>query len=142
MTSLQTSVRQVSPNTGYFIPVGDCRDRIYSISNGSVAVATWASGTVATLAAGGAYSTLLAPWASGTASKGPGVLRDMGKTLVSSSYTFRKVQLVTGAPSTFGVAGVAGSTAPQADWLTGYIQLGFGADSNSIVPTPVAQYGR
>ena len=134
MTSLQTSVRQVSPNTGYYIPVGDCRGKIFSLSNGSVAVATWAATNVASLAAGGNYSTLLVPATAG-------LLRDMGKTVVSSSQTFRKVQLVTPAPSTFGVSGVAGSTAPQSDWLTGYITLGFGSDGTST-PTPVACYGR
>ena len=133
MTSLQTSLRQVGTNTGYFIPVADCRGKIFSLNNGAVAVATWAATDVATLAAGGNYSTLLLA--------GGGLLRDMGKTVVSSSQTFRKVQLVTPALSTFGVSGVAGSTAPQTDWLTGYITLGFGADGTST-PTPVACYGR
>ena len=135
MTSLQTSVRQVSPNTGYYIPVGDCRGKIFSVNNGSVNVATWAATNVATPAAGGNYSTLISGAGAG------GLLRDMGKTIVSSSQTFRKVQLVVPTTSTFGVGGVAGSTAPQTDYLTGYITLGFGSDGTSTV-TPVALFGR
>jgi len=132
MTSLQTSVRQVSPNTGYFIPVGDCRTTVYSIVNGAVAAPTWATapGTGA-----GYYSSLIKV-------AGGGLLKDMGKTVVSSSHTFRKVQLVVpNTTSTFGVGGPVGSVAPQADWLNVYIELGFGADGLSS-PTPVACFGR
>jgi hypothetical protein len=69
-----------------------------------------------------------------------GILRDMGKTVVSSLRTFRKVQLVTkndaATPSTFGVAGPA--TAGQ-EYFTGYIELGFEGQGT---PAPVAQFGR
>lgn len=52
------------------------------------------------------------------------VLKDMGKTLVSSGRIFRKVQLVQG-----GLGGVGGVTAsgpgqgPNPDYFTGYIEL-------------------
>ena len=129
MTSLQTSTRQVTTNSGYFIPVASCMNKIYNINNGSVAFAQFAStGTTSV------YSTLVN-------AAGAGILRDMGKTVVSSSRTFRKVQLVAPTTSTFGVGGAAGTTFPASDWLTGYIELGFGSDGLST-PTPVAQYGR
>jgi hypothetical protein len=132
MTSLQTSVRQVSANSGYFIPLTDIRTMIYSVNNGTVAPATWANAPVG--ASQGVYSTLVA-------ASGRSILRDMGKTVVSASRTFRKVQLVVSSASTFGVAGNAGVTAPATEWLTGYIELGFGSDGVSV-HTPVAQYGR
>ena len=133
MTSLQTSLRQISNNNGYFIPVASCMNKIYSINNGSVSVAPFAStgATQAVLT----YSTLVN-------AAGAGLLKDMGKTVVSSSRTFRKVQLVAPSnKSTFGVGGDAGTSAPNMDWLTGYIELGFGSDGLSS-PTPVASFGR
>jgi hypothetical protein len=62
----------------------------------------------------------------------------MGKTVVSSGRTFRKVQLVVSAAVLDGVSGQSG-TAPLEDFLSGYIELGFGNGSNF---TPVAAYGR
>jgi hypothetical protein len=71
---------------------------------------------------------------------GQGLLKDMGRTVVSSSRVFRRVQLVVAnLPSTFGVAGAAGTSWPAADFLTGYIELGF---EGGGVPTPVAAFGR
>ena len=132
MTSLQTSMRQVTTNSGYFIPLADIRPMIYSVSNGTVAAATWANAPVG--ASQGVYSTLVA-------GSGRALLKDMGKTVVSASRTFRKIQLVVSSVSTFGVAGNAGVTAPATEWLTGYIELGFGSEAQSAF-TPVAQYGR
>jgi len=83
-------------------------------------------------------------------SAGAGILKDMGKQVVSSGRVFRKVQLVvrngavgartptTGANSTFGVAGTATGAALNQDYLTGYIELGYEGTGPA---TPVAQYG-
>jgi hypothetical protein len=75
----------------------------------------------------------------------------MGRTVVSSSVTFRKVQLVVpqgtvtsklsltaGTTSTFGVAGPAnGNGVP--DYLTGYIELPNAAGGGGMaLPAPVA----
>ena len=122
MTSLQTDAKQ---SHGYFLVLATITNT-YTAAAGTGAGGSWAPGAMSL---------------SGVGLTAGQVLRDMGKTVVSSSQTFRKVQLVTPALSTFGVSGVAGSTAPQADWLTGYITLGFGADGTST-PTPVACYGR
>jgi hypothetical protein len=67
----------------------------------------------------------------------------MGKTVVSSGRTFRKIQLMTSTISTGGVAGPAGvTTNPVVDYLTGYIELssGFNAINPGSVPVPVAYY--
>ena len=70
------------------------------------------------------------------------LLRDMGKTVVSSLRTFRRVQLVIAGSnstlSTFGVRGQSG-TNPSEDYFTGYIELGFEGNG---VPAPVAHFGR
>ena len=134
MTSLQTSFRQVSSDDGYFIPIGDCRDRVYAYNTtagvNSFRVAQWASTGFAVTA----YTSSL--------QAGQSLIRDMGKTIVSSGRTFRKVQLVvsTVASTTFGVAGPATGANPVEDYLTGYIEVGFGAPNST--PAPVAKYGR
>jgi hypothetical protein len=65
---------------------------------------------------------------------GGGLLRDMGKTVVSSNRTFRKVQLVT--PTATGVSGTSTQNGP---FLTGYIELGTGnAGAANANVAPVA----
>ena len=124
-------VRQVSQNSGYFIPVGDCRGKIYAINSGAVTIAEWAS-------SGYALGVVSSLQGAGTALGAGVILRDMGKTVVSSSRTFRKVQYVISTNSTFGVGGKSGTT-PVVDYLTGYVELGF---EGGGVPTPVAHFGR
>jgi len=132
MTSLLTSPRQVSENVGYYIPLADLRTRIlsYTDSTATFSSATWARDP--TGSGSGVYSTLVA-------TSGAGLLRDMGRTVTSSTRVFRKVQLVVSTVSTFGVGGQAGTAWPQADFLTGYIELGFGGGGPF---TPVASFGR
>jgi hypothetical protein len=129
MTSLQTSIKQIPSDGCYFITVGDLTNKVYAYSANTFTVAAFAVG-----GAGGGGKPLSTIKAAG------GILRDMGKTVVSSLRTFRKVQLVTkndaATPSTFGVAGPA--TAGQ-EYFTGYIELGFEGQGD---PAPVAQFGR
>jgi len=132
MSSVTSSgPRQVPNSGGYFINVGSLIDKVYSVSgnNGSVEVALWAS------TASGLYSVGIS---TSLATAGRAVLRDMGKTLISSNRTFRKVQYVISTNSTFGVGGRS-STTPVVDYLTGYIELGL---EGAGVPAPVAQFGR
>jgi len=132
MSSVTSSgARQVSVNSGYFIPVGDVRGKVYAITEArAVTVAAWASTGYADT---GIVSSLQA-----SNPDGPGILRDMGKTIVSSNRTFRKVQYVISTNSTFGVGGRAGTT-PSVDYLTGYLELGF---EGAGVPAQVAHFGR
>jgi hypothetical protein len=143
MTSLQTSVKQNLNDAGYYITLGSLFGKVYGY--------TPSSGNTGVL--GGLLST--ASWCY----YGPGkpvstiinsgaVLKDMGKTVVSSLRTFRKVQLVlngansaettNGNASTFGVGGKSGTT-PAEDYYTGYIELGFDGVGT---PAPVAHFGR
>lgn len=132
MTSIGARTRQVSNDTGYYIPLADLRGSIYSITgssgNASVSTATWA------INAGNDLKVL--PLIS---SIGAGTLKDMGKTVVSASRTFRKIQLVVSSLSTFGVGGAAGTSYPQTDFYTGYIELGL---EGYGVPAKVALFGR
>ena len=139
MTSLQTRIRQNGP--AFFMPMSSLVGVIYAY-NPTVGVANQFS---------------CAPWADGvttnTATRGPGrylssinaagvgLLKDLGKNVVSAGRTFRKIQLVvrqSGTTSTGGVEGNALATNPNADYLTGYIEFGF---EGAGQPAPVAQYG-
>ena len=66
---------------------------------------------------------------------GAGKLRDLGKTYISAGRTFRKVQLINYGGQTNGVGGQA-NTAPDSDFLTGYIELGW--EGNGF-PAPVTR---
>lgn len=134
MTSLLRSTREVSANTGYYIPIGDCRSRLFAYNpvdgQSTFSTATWAAAPTAAIGLG--FSTLVA-------SAGVGLLRDMGKTVTSSLRVFRKVQLVVNNSTTYGVGGQQPTTWPSQDFLTAYIELGF---EGGGLPTPVAAFGR
>ncbi len=136
MTSLQTSIKQSDPS--FFVTLaafggGSATNRIHAYDGSTMSVASWSY-----FGSGRPLSTLNSAGA---------VLKDMGKTVVSSLRTFRKIQLVAvggtyggsnSTLSTFGVGGRSGTT-PNEDYLTGYIELGFEGNGN---PAPVAHYGR
>jgi hypothetical protein len=143
MPSIGNSTRQVSTDSAYFINVGSLVNKVFTspaLSTPSVAI--WASSFGA-----GDWSTN-GCFASSLSTAGSAILRDMGRTVVSSSVTFRRVQLVVpqgttarglqaGSTSTFGVAGgSSGNGTP--DYLTGYIILGFDGQN---APAPVAKFG-
>ncbi len=132
MTSLQTRIKQIPANDGYYITVADARTKFY------VNIGTDAAPQIATsiFAISSATSTLIQ--AAG------GVFRDMGKTLTSSARVFRKVQLLVSSATTEGVGGVpAGTGAYASEYLTGYIELPGtgGMSSGSGNYTPVARLG-
>ena len=134
MSSVDNHYRQRQPS--YFMPVSSLQGLVYAYDGSAFTNATWAS-TGSAFAAGGS------PYLSSINGAGAGILKDLGKQVVSSSRVFRKVQLVvrngalTGNQSTFGVAGQSG-TAPNQDYLTGYIELGY---DGSGPATPVVNYG-
>ena len=134
MSSIDNHYRQRQPS--YFMPVSSLQGLIYAYNGaGTFTTASWAT-------TGSCYL-------SSVNGAGAGILKDLGKQVLSSGRTFRKVQLVvrngsvgpstptTGANSTFGVAGAAG-TSPNQDYLTGYIELGYEGTGPA---TPVVNYG-
>ena len=133
MTSLLRNTREVSNNTGYYIPLADIRTQLLSYNETltQFSTATWARFPVT--ATDGPYASSLVDAA------GKAVLKDMGKTVVSSTRVFRRVQLVVPTyPSTFGVGGASG-TYPSTDFFTAYIELGF---EGGGAPAKVAAFGR
>jgi hypothetical protein len=133
MSSLQSQLKQIPSNNGYFITVGDVRNTFYQ-QTGTDAVPAFTQSFSTLSTSGDGVSTLIA--AAG------GILRDHGKTLVSSGRVFRKVQIMTGTRSilvngTDGVQGVGYSTGTPngaSGYLTGYIELpGTGGMSSGVV---------
>jgi len=134
MTSIPTRTKQ---SFGYFIPLGDCTSSILQYNGaagaggsylpGAFTAATWAS-TGTNPSKGWALSTI-------NAINRGGLLKDMGRTVVSANRTFRKIQLVGSAPSTSGVVG--GAANENGMFLTGYIELPTG--QNGAVYNSAAQ---
>jgi len=146
MTSVMT--RSFKQSGGYFIPLGNVGNAVLAYTAGSgsggsalpgtFAAAAWAQNGTTPSKATSSISTVAAG----------GLLRDMGKTVVSSGRTFRKIQLMCSTVSTGGVGGPAGvSTNPNVDYLTAYIELASGFNSlgqpgafGSMTCAPVAYY--
>ena len=129
---------------GYFIPLADVSAKVLAYTPGSGAGGSYLNGSFA-----------LAPWASGGTAPSKytstistigagGVLRDIGKTVVSAGRVFRKIQLLVPTVSTFGVGGPAPGATANTDFLTGYIELHSAGITDDFpggtTPAPVAYY--
>ena len=142
-------IKQNDTDGGYFMPLSSLVGVIYAYTPGSGAGGSFAQGTFSTdswaaPAIIGAASLPAAAlgggkYLSSINGAGAGLLKDMGKTVVSAGRTFRKIQLVARNVSTSGVEGNAPATTPVQDFLTGFIELGF---DGAGLPAPVAKYGR
>ena len=126
---------------GFFIPLGNVGNAVLQYTTvggaggsflpGSFSPAVWAQGG----SAASKFTSTISTVAAG------GLLRDMGKTVVSAGRTFRKIQLMTSTVSTGGVTGAAAGGNPNVDYLTGYIELGSGFNgTGNSAPAPVAYY--
>lgn len=125
MTSVTAGIKQNVNDIGYYIPVATLAGKVYAYNGTTLSTAVWA-----TITGGAVLSSINGA--------GNGILKDMGKTVISSSRVFRKVQLVRPVGSTFGVGGSVGTTDGE-DYFTGYIELGF---EGGGTPAPVAHFGR
>lgn len=145
MTSIGSDIKQIPSDARYYVPVSSLAYRgsinARNATTGELTQANWllnAAGQAASQTPGQpGFGTSFVSSINGP---GAGRLRDLGKTYISASRAFRKVQLVwygTGANSTFGVNGAA-NTSPDADYLTGFIELGWEGNG---VPAPVARMG-
>ena len=112
---------------GYFVPIGNCANKVLQYNGSAGAGGSFLPGvfTAADWASNGSSASALTSSISTIAAGG--LLKDMGKTVVSSSRTFRKVQLVTATAT-----GVSGTSTMNGPFLTGYIELGTG---NGGLPT-------
>jgi len=154
-----SGVKQNSRDLGYFMPVSSLQGIVYAITYGSGAGGSYVASSMpspvvwcqASLAP---YATTGNPYLSSINGAGAGILKDMGRTVVSAGRTFRRVQLVVnssqrnGANFALSTNGVAGQNTYQAagnsgtavqDFLTGFIEFGFEGTGPSA---PVVQYGR
>jgi hypothetical protein len=134
MTSLQTRLKQVPLNAGYYITVADCRTRFLYNVTGSDALPQLSTNIYG-----------LSSFTSSLIASGGGVFRDMGKTLLSSGRVFRKVQLMTSTNNVLvgGTDGVGGVDVATTNYITGYLELpgqgtGSGIGSGAA---PVARLG-
>jgi hypothetical protein len=143
MTSLAREIRQATP--AFYMPISSLNGVIFQYNPTAGAqtfsTATWADGWVSTT--GGPRGSGPSRYISSINSSGAGILRDIGKQVISAGRVFRKVQLMvrqSGSTSTFGVEGNSAAPAqPNVDYLTGYIEFGFDGIG---LPTPVGQFGR
>ena len=148
MTSIgSASIRQNDRDSGYYINLGNLLGKIYSrteptgntgVSGGSFSTANWVWSSP------NMYPAAWAILSTSLVTAGGSILKDMGRTVVSSTRVFRKVQLVRAgslAPSTFGVDGP--NTTGEA-YFTGYIELATGGEGSATAANcaPVAKYGR
>lgn len=146
MTSLLTSVKTTASDTDYYINVGSLAGAIYALNTTggafSLSTTNWASLGPNNTAGGGGGNRLMSTAGVGAqlAVGGGAILKDMGKTIVSSLRTFRRVQLViAGSNSTLSTFGIRGQSGTNEDYFTGYIELGFEGNGT---PAPVAHFGR
>jgi hypothetical protein len=118
---MASGVRGPKQTGGYYVPLGNLvtASSIKTYVAGSGAGGSFLPGTFvnADWAIGGGPGVIL-PLIS---SVGAGLLKDMGKTVVSSNRTFRKVQLVVP-----GGTGVSSSASTAGPFYTGYIELATG----------------
>ena len=139
MTSLQSHIKQIPANGGYYITIAKVDGTVYANTGTADAPVFNSNPFLSSVSTATTNSTI----AIGS------ILRDEGQTLISASRVFRKVQLLlsTGALVSSGTDGVAGSaygTANVTPYLTGYIELpGTGGySSGSAGPlTAVARLG-
>lgn len=136
MASVTT--RSFKQTNGYFVPLADIRAKVFTYTPGTGAGGSFLPGSFALAAwanspgvGAGAASTLVA-------SSGAGLLKDMGKTVVSANRTFRKVQAVFPGLSTSGVSQMPGVSIGS--FLTGYLELAgpAGAAAGNTDVAPVA----
>jgi hypothetical protein len=144
MTSLQTRIKQIDTEQGYYMPLSSLQNIVYAFTPGSGAGGSFAQGSFSTAS----WATLFYngkgnPYLSSINGAATGLLRDMGKTVVSAGRTFRRVQLLQNGTNFVSTGGVAGQTAagttPVQEYLTGFIELGF---DGAGTPAPVAVFGR
>lgn len=142
--------------SAYFMPVSSLQNIVYSITYGAGSGGTFVASSMPSVVSWATPvlpSGARNPYLSSINGAGAGILKDLGKTVVSAGRTFRKVQLVVNnsqrqganfALSTNGVAGqntyqAAGNTGSSVqDFLTGFIELGFEGTGPSA---PVVPYG-
>jgi hypothetical protein len=140
MTSLQTGLKTIPPNGGFYITVATGARANFLANTGTDSLPNFdVRPMISTMSSAGAY-------VSTTVNSAGAIFRDMGKSLVSSGRSFRKVQLMVSTGQSLynnGTDGVAGVDTAPTNYLTGYLELpSFGTvGGNSGACAPVARLG-
>jgi hypothetical protein len=137
MTSLQSGLKQIPLNGGYYINVASVFTTT-ALNTGTDAAPNFSVGAFQSTVSTGQIST-------NVCTAGQAVFRDMGTTIVSSTRVFRKVQLLRNTSSLVlgGTDGVTGNSSTPGAYLTSFIELpgtgGYSSGTGTI--TPVARLG-
>ena len=132
MTSVGPHMKTIPSEGAYFTNIGDMSGKVLKYVPANIGTSQPFAGATWTGAPSLATTGL--------------IFKDLGKTVVSSLRTFRKVQLVTSSITASGVTGapVGGSAVSGEEYLTGYIELpgqnGTGNASGGAC-APVARLG-
>ena len=113
MTSVGPHMKTIPSEGAYFIALADISNKVYNYQPANIGTSQPFTGAVT-------WTGTSSPLAQGA------ILKDLGKTVVSSLRTFRKVQLVTSSLSsgvTVGAPVNGLATATGEEYLTGYIEL-------------------
>ena len=151
MTSVGPHIKTIPSESAYFINVGALGNKVFSYQPSNTppfSTATWASPASGTYNSAGTTSI-----SSFLGTAGSAILKDLGKTVVSSLRTFRKVQLVVSSISsgvTIGApvanqGGNGNAVTVGEEYFTGYIELpgqgGTANGANAYSIAPVARLG-
>jgi len=127
MSSVGPIGRGLKQGGGFFIPLENLTvaNKILQYTAGSGAGGSYVAGSFTSSSWATAGNATQSRFTSSISAIGAGgLLRDMGKTVVSAGRTFRKIQLMCSTVSTGGVAGTG--TGAASDFLVGYIELASG----------------
>jgi hypothetical protein len=137
MTSLQSGLKQIPLNGGYYINIGSVFNTV-TVNTGTEAAPNFNLGVFQSTVSTGSIST-------NVCTAGQAVFRDMGLSLTSSTRVFRKVQLLRSTLSVVngGTDGVSGNATTNGAYLTAFIELPGTGGYSSGTPsfTPVARLG-
>jgi hypothetical protein len=131
MSSVGPIGRGLKQGGGFFIPLENltAAGKILQYTAGTGAGGSYVAGGFANSSWATSGTSVVKFTSSISAIGAGGLLRDMGKTVVSAGRTFRKIQLMCSTVSTGGVAGTG--TGAVTDFLVGYIELGSGLNAVS-----------
>ena len=132
MSSVGPVSRGLKQGGGFFIPLENLTvaNKILTYTAGSGAGGSYVPGSFTSSSWATAGNAAQSKYTSSISGIGAGgLLRDMGKTVVSAGRTFRKIQLMCSTVSTAGVAGTG--TGAASDFLVGYIELASGLNGVS-----------
>ncbi len=93
---------------------------IYGSANPQVTLYTFTADAATVPAVGSFAAVSVLMDISGTVTP---IFRDMGEVIVSDARTFRRIQMLTNSPATYGVAGQPSTTLAETDYRTYFAEM-------------------